>query len=260
MRIYPAIDLRGGRPVRLVRGDPKQETVFGDDPVEVARRWVDAGATWLHVVNLDGAFKSRLGALNSPNIRALQGILSAVEIGIQFGGGIRSLDDMELLLELGVDRLILGTSAVHRPKLVKRAVSELGAEGIVVGIDARQNRVVTHGWTRKSKFNPVDFGQRMRHMGVTRVLYTDVQRDGTLEGVNVEATARLARETRLKVIASGGVASLEDIQSLLAHEADGIEGAIIGRALYTGAIDLAAALELAGDIGEPPEFSTHNQE
>jgi len=244
MIIYPAIDLRQGRCVRLLHGDPKQETVFCDDPAEIARRWAGAGATWLHVVNLDGAFTSRLGALNSPNIRALQEILNAIEAGVQFGGGIRSMDDMELLLELGVDRLILGTSAVRRPKLVRQAIAEFGAEWIVVGIDARRERVVTHGWTKKSKFSPVELGRRMQSMGVVRVLYTDVQRDGTLEGVNVEATARLACETGLKVIASGGVASIEDIRSLMAHETDGIEGAIIGRALYTGDIDLTEALQL----------------
>jgi phosphoribosylformimino-5-aminoimidazole carboxamide ribotide isomerase len=245
MIIYPAIDLRGGRCVRLVHGDPRRETVFGDDPVEIACRWRDAGATWIHLVNLDGAFKSRLGALDSPNIQALKDILSTVDIGVQFGGGIRSLDDMELLLELGVDRLILGTSAVQRPKLVREAVSELGADQIVVGIDARQGKVVTHGWTKKSNLSPIDLGKRMRSMGVTRVLYTDVLRDGTLEGVNVEATAELARATELEVIASGGVASLDDVRALLAHEADGVGGAIIGRALYTGEVNLVEALQLA---------------
>ena len=248
MIIYPAIDLRGGRCVRLVHGDPSQETVFSDDPAETAQRWADAGATWIHCVNLDGAFKSRLGGLDSPNLQALKEILSVVEIGVQFGGGIRSLDDMELLLELGVDRLILGTSAVRRPKLVRRAVEELGAEQLVVGIDARHGQVVTHGWTKKSKFSPIELGQRMRDMGVTRVLYTDVLRDGTLEGVNVEATARLARETGLEVIASGGVASLDDIRALLAHEEDGIGGAIIGRALYSGEVNLVEALQLAQEV------------
>jgi phosphoribosylformimino-5-aminoimidazole carboxamide ribotide isomerase len=245
MIIYPAIDLREGRCVRLVHGDPKQETVFSDDPAEMARRWADAGATWIHVVNLDGAFKSRLGSLDSANIRALRAILDAVEIGIQFGGGIRSLDDMELLLEMGVDRLVLGTSAVRRPKLVRNAVAELGAEQLVVGIDARHGKVVTHGWTKKSKLSPIELGKRMRTMGVARVLYTDVQRDGTLEGVNVEATAELARETDLEVIASGGVASIEDVRALLAHEAEGVGGAIIGRALYTGEVNLMEALQLA---------------
>ena len=245
MIIYPAIDLREGRCVRLVHGDPNQETVFSDDPAEMARRWADAGATWIHVVNLDGAFKSRLGALDSPNIRALREILAAVEIGVQFGGGIRSLDDMELLLEMGVDRLVLGTSAVRRPKLVRNAIRELGADQLVVGIDARQGKVVTHGWTKKSKLSPVELGRRMHSMGVVRVLYTDVQRDGTLEGVNVESTAELARETDLEVIASGGVASIEDVRSLLSYESDGIGGAIIGRALYTGEVNLMEALQLA---------------
>ena len=245
MIIYPAIDLRDGRCVRLVHGDPNRETVFGDDPTEIARRWAEAGATWIHVVNLDGAFKSRLGALDSPNIQALQNILSAVEIGVQFGGGIRSLDDMELLLEMGVDRLVLGTSAVQRPKLVRHAIEDLGADAIVIGLDARQGKVVTHGWAKKTNLTPIELGQRMHSMGVKRALYTDVLRDGTLEGVNVAATAELARATGLEVIASGGVASLDDVRALLAHESDGVGGAIIGRALYTGEVNLMEALQLA---------------
>jgi phosphoribosylformimino-5-aminoimidazole carboxamide ribotide isomerase len=244
MIIYPAIDLRKGRCVRLRHGDPGQETVFSDDPAEVARRWAGAGATWLHVVNLDGALESRLGAPDSAHLEALRRVLNAVETGVQFGGGIRTLDDMELLLEMGVDRLVLGTTAVRRPQLVERALADFGAEQIVVGIDARDGRVATHGWTKMSELSPLELGRQMAGMGVKRVLYTDIRRDGTLEGVNVEATADLARQTGLLVIASGGVATLDDVQALCARQADGIEGAIIGQALYTGAIDLAEAIRL----------------
>lgn len=242
MIIYPAIDLREGRCVRLRHGDPSQETVFSDDPTEIAGRWTAAGTEWLHVVNLDGAFESRLGGKHSPNIDALRSILHATEIGIQFGGGIRSLDDMELLLELGVDRLVLGTSAVNKPRLVRDAVREFGAEQIVVGIDAREGRVATHGWTKTSGLTPAEFGRRMKEAGIVRVLYTDILRDGTLEGVNAEETANLAISTGLLVIASGGVASLKDLETLAIHESSGVEGVIIGKALYTGAVDLAEAL------------------
>jgi len=245
MIIYPAIDLRKGRCVRLQHGDPSRETVFSDDPAEMAQKWAEAGAEWLHVVNLDGAFQSRLGALNSPNIEALKEILHSTEAGVQFGGGIRSMEDMELLLELGVDRLILGTSAVNKPRLVRESIEEFGTEQIIVGIDAREGLVATHGWTKTSGLKPADFGRHMKELGIVRVLYTDIHRDGTMQGVNVEATAHLARETGLKVIASGGVSSLDDVRALRAHADAGVEGVIIGQALYTGTVDLVQALQIA---------------
>jgi phosphoribosylformimino-5-aminoimidazole carboxamide ribotide isomerase len=245
MIIFPAIDLRGGRCVRLRQGDPAQETVFSDNPVEVAQGWAATGAEWLHIVNLDGAFESRLGRLDSPNISMLREILTNVELGVQFGGGIRSMDDMDLLLEMGVDRLILGTSALQNRDLVAQAAGEFGAEAVMVGIDTRGGKVATHGWTKVSQLDPVDFGRRVYQMGISRVLYTDISRDGTLEGVNVAATARLAKETGLLVIASGGVASLNDVRALRACEPAGVEGAIIGSALYTGALDLAQAIRVA---------------
>jgi phosphoribosylformimino-5-aminoimidazole carboxamide ribotide isomerase len=248
MIIYPAIDLRKGRCVRLRHGDPKQETVFSDEPAQVAADWAAAGATWLHVVNLDGAFESRLGGRSSPNIDTLQLILKTVEMGVQFGGGIRSLDDMEMLLEMGVDRLILGTAAVQKPRLIEQAISEFGAESILIGVDARDGQVATHGWTKTSGLGPIELARQMRKRGVIRVLYTDISRDGTLEGVNVEATAELARESGIQVIASGGVASLDDVRALRTHEGEGVEGAIIGSALYTGAISLAQAVRVG--LGE----------
>lgn len=244
MIIYPAIDLRKGRCVRLAQGDPEKETVFCEEPAEMARRWEEAGAFWLHVVNLDGAFSSRLGGAGAPNLRALEAVLSAVDCNVQFGGGIRSLEDMDLLMAMGVDRVVLGTSAVSRPALVEGAVQEFGAERVLVSLDARDGRIVTHGWQKTSALTPAELGRRMAERGVVRCLFTDVARDGMMAGPNVIATAELARETGLKVIASGGISSLDDVRALRAHEGDGIEGAVIGKALYTGAIDLTQALRV----------------
>jgi len=240
MTIYPAVDLRQGRVVRLRQGDPNQETVFGDDPVAVARRWLEAGARWLHVVNLDGALGEE-GA--QANLKALEGIL-ALGAAVQFGGGLRSIADVEKALGMGVARAVLGTAAVENPALVEEAVRRFGAGRIVVALDARGGKVAVRGWKEASAFTPAELGLRMRELGVRRLLYTDVGRDGTLAGVNVEATVALARATGLKIIASGGVNSIEDIVRLKAYEADGIEGVVIGRALYEGRIDLQEALRV----------------
>lgn len=241
MIIYPAIDLRGGRCVRLRQGDEATETVFAADPVEAARRWEAEGAEWLHVVNLDGA----LGRSGAENLRALERILAAVKLAVQFGGGLRSLEDIERLLELGVARVILGTVAVREPQMVAEALARYGPERVSVGIDAREGRVAIHGWVDTADMDALELAERMRELGVTRVVYTDVGRDGMLSGVNVEATARLARHSGLRVIASGGVASVEDIRLLRSHEAEGIEGVIIGMALYRGAVRLEEALQIA---------------
>lgn len=248
MIVYPAIDLRGGRCVRLLQGDFAAETVFAADPVEAARRWAEEGATWLHVVNLDGA----LGRAGAENLAALERILAAVEIPVQFGGGVRSLDDVERLLELGVRRVILGTVAVEQPEIVQEAVSFYGAEQICVGIDAREGLVAIRGWQETSPVDALTLVRTMGDLGVRRIIYTDIARDGTLRGVNVEGTAHLARATGLAVIASGGVATLEDVQRLKAQEETGIEGVIIGMALYRGAIQLAQALRIAQGIGDSP--------
>ena len=240
MIIYPAIDLREGRCVRLRQGDAERETVFGD-PVEMAMRWASRGAEWLHVVNLDGA----LGQSGTANLRALEGIVSAVEIPVQFGGGLRDLDDIARILEMGVTRAILGTIAVKEPAVVAEAINRHGAERICVGIDARSGRVATHGWLATSEIEAIDLAVRMRELGVERIVYTDIARDGMLTGIDVSATAQLASASGLEVIASGGVASLDDIVALREHEVDGIAGVIIGMALYTDAIQLTAALECA---------------
>jgi phosphoribosylformimino-5-aminoimidazole carboxamide ribotide isomerase len=242
--IFPAIDLRRGRCVRLRQGRADEETVYDDDPASVARRWVAEGAEWLHVVNLDGAFGETGGtAGQSLNLQRLAEIHEAVpDTPIQFGGGVRSVADVERALALGATRVILGTVAVAQPAVVAKGIERLGAERIVVGIDARGGRVATHGWRQTSDTTAVALGQAMQQQGVLRVVYTDIARDGMLSGVNIEATADLARATGLRVIASGGVASVEDVQRLKARAADGIEGVIIGQALYTGVVSLAEAI------------------
>jgi phosphoribosylformimino-5-aminoimidazole carboxamide ribotide isomerase len=234
MIIYPAIDLRHGRCVRLVQGDPRAETVVGDDPAAIARRWVGLGAAWLHVVNLDGAF----GEEGSANAVALHAILAAVEAPIQFGGGLRSMADIEAALALGVARVVVGTAAIADPDLLRRALGRWGSERVAVGIDARDGIVATHGWQQSSGVSALDLARRMQALGVTRVVYTDIGRDGTLTGVNAAACAALAAATGLAVIASGGVASLDDIRRVKAVEADGVEGVIVGKALYAGQVDL----------------------
>jgi phosphoribosylformimino-5-aminoimidazole carboxamide ribotide isomerase len=255
MIVFPAIDLRQGRCVRLRQGRAEDETVYGDDPAAVARAWVAQGARWLHVVNLDGAFGTPATGTRRPvNLERLVEICAAVPATpVQFGGGLRSLDDVATALELGATRVILGTVAVQDPGLVAEALQQFGPERIVVGIDARDGRVATHGWQQTTDVTAAVLGQAMRDRGVTTVVYTDIARDGMLSGVNVQATADLARTSGLRVIASGGVASLADLvhlraaQARLAHggSAGRIEGVIVGQALYTGAVSLPDAMEAA---------------
>jgi phosphoribosylformimino-5-aminoimidazole carboxamide ribotide isomerase len=254
--IYPAIDLQRGQVVRLRQGDPGARTVYGDDPAAVARRWEELGAEWLHVVNLDGALEAdtRTGtgtdtrpyATGLPvNLRRLAEIRAATRIPIQFGGGLRELGDVERVLELGATRVVLGTVAVMRPQVVADAVARFGPTRVVAGIDARDGLVATHGWQESSSLDALTVARRMRGLGVLRVVYTDIVRDGMLTGTNVAATAALARDSGLKVIASGGVASIEDIRALAARWTDGIEGVIVGQALYAGVLDLREALAVA---------------
>jgi phosphoribosylformimino-5-aminoimidazole carboxamide ribotide isomerase len=258
--VFPAIDLRGGKCVRLLQGEPGRETVYGKDPIAIARRWADAGAEWLHIVNLDGAFAGTLrgqeSADNLPiNLQRLRDIAAAVDIPIQFGGGPRSLDDIELLLGLGAERVILGTVAVRRPAIVSEAVDRYGPHRIAVSIDARDGIVTTHGWQQKSGVTSADLGREMQQRGVQWTIYTDIARDGMLSGVNVSATVTLATQTGLRVIASGGVASLKDVYALRQVESNGIAGVIIGKALYTGAVDLAQAIATAKRETSPTQSS-----
>jgi len=250
MLVFPAIDLRRGKCVRLRQGEPGAETVYGDDPVAVARRWGAMGAEWLHVVNLDGAFAGALqagqGTEDLPiNLQRLRDIAAAVDLPIQFGGGLRSLDDVELLFNLGARRAILGTVAVQQSDLISEAIDRYGPDRIAIGIDARDGVATTHGWQQMSSVTAVDLGREMSQRGVEWVIYTDISRDGMLSGVNRSATASMAMQTGLRVIASGGVASIEDIHALRKVQANGVAGVIIGKALYTGNIDLAQAIAVA---------------
>jgi phosphoribosylformimino-5-aminoimidazole carboxamide ribotide isomerase len=257
MIVFPAIDLRQGRCVRLRQGRAEDETVYGDDPAAVAQAWVAQGAQWLHVVNLDGAFGSPVrGARRPVNLERLAEIRATVpDTPVQFGGGLRSLQDVDTALELGATRVILGTVAVQDPGLVAEALQRFGPERILVGIDARGDRVATHGWQETSDVTATALGRAMHDRGVATVVYTDIARDGMLSGLNVQATADLARASGLRVIASGGVASLKDLDHLRAAQArlvdigstGIIEGVIIGQALYTGALSLPDAIETAAN-------------
>jgi len=239
MILFPAIDLRHGHCVRLRQGDPRAETIYGDNPVAIARRWVADGASWLHVVNLDGALEDeRASALN---LQALAAILAAVTVPVQFGGGLRGLEAVSRVLDLGVTRVVLGTAALQDPEMVHAAVKRFGCDAIVAGLDAREGRIAIRGWQETTATSAVDLGRRMRELGVERAVYTDIRRDGMLSGPNLPALSALAQESGLRLIASGGIARLEDLQALR-RLGPWLEGAIIGQALYSGAIDLRAAI------------------
>jgi phosphoribosylformimino-5-aminoimidazole carboxamide ribotide isomerase len=238
--IYPAIDLRHGRVVRLQLGNPDRQTVFSDDPVEVARRWQSAGAKWLHIVNLDGAFEEN----GSANWAALEKIAD-LGIPVQFGGGLRTADAVAQAFDRGASRVILGTAALESPELVVELVTRHGGETIVAGIDAQGGHVRTRGWRTETTVSPLVLADSMRAAGVKTIIYTDISRDGVLTGVNVTATASLARNSGLAVIASGGVSSIDDVKRLRTIAAEGITGVIIGRALYEGRVDLVEAIAIA---------------
>ncbi|MHB1354617.1 MAG: 1-(5-phosphoribosyl)-5-[(5-phosphoribosylamino)methylideneamino]imidazole-4-carboxamide isomerase [Anaerolineae bacterium] len=241
MIVYPAIDLRNGHCVRLQQGKFESEVIFASDPCEAAQRWTAEGAEWLHIVNLDGA----LNKAGQVNLDALKRILGETRVPIQFGGGLRNLDDIDYVLKLGVARVVLGTVALQRPEVVAQAVATWGADKVAVGIDARAGIVAVQGWTENSSVLAEELAIRLKGYGIERVIFTDIARDGMLMGVNILATANLAKAAGLRVIASGGVASLSDIVTLSGHEADGVEGVIIGMALYRGAITLGDALKAA---------------
>ena len=237
MILYPAIDLKEGRCVRLLRGDMGSATVFGEDPAAQARAFADAGCRWLHLVDLDGAFAGR-----PMNAGAVEAILAAVDIPVQLGGGVRDRATLEAWLAKGVARVILGTAAVHDPALVREAAAAHPGR-VAVGIDARGGRVAVAGWAEATEMQATDLARRFEDAGVAALIYTDIDRDGAMQGPNVAATAALARAVSIPVIASGGVASLDDLAALKACGAP-LDGAISGRALYEGAIDLGAALRL----------------
>lgn len=239
MIVFPAIDLKSGQVVRLAEGDMARATVYGDNPAEQAVLFAEAGAQFLHVVDLDGAFA---GA--AQNREAVEGILQAFPGHVQLGGGIRTPEAVEGWFNLGVSRIVIGTAALKNPQFVKD-MAKAWPNGIVVAVDARDGMVATEGWAEVSDVSIVDMARRFEDAGVASLLFTDIGRDGLLTGCNVDATVELARQTDLPVIASGGVKGLDDIRLLSIHAADGIEGVITGRALYDGRLDLAAAIAMA---------------
>lgn len=234
MILYPAIDLKGGQCVRLLRGDMAAATVFGDDPAAQAASFQAAGCDWLHLVDLDGAFAGQ-----PVNAAAVEAILARVTVPCQLGGGIRSMTTIGMWLDKGIARVILGSVAVDRPDLVREACAAFPGR-IAVGIDARKGRVATHGWADETEMMAVDLARSFEDAGVAALIYTDIDRDGAMQGPNIEATAALARAVSIPVIASGGVSRLEDLLAL--RDTGVIAGAISGRALYDGALDLGAAL------------------
>jgi phosphoribosylformimino-5-aminoimidazole carboxamide ribotide isomerase len=239
MILFPAIDLKDGHCVRLQRGAMESATVFNADPAAQAKAFTDAGFEWLHCVDLNGAFDGR-----STNADAIKAIRAAIRLPIQLGGGIRDMAGIEGWLAAGITRVILGTAALKNPALVKTAAHKFPGK-IAVGIDARDGKVAVEGWAETSQLEVTDLARRFEDVGVAAIIFTDIARDGMLGGVNAEATAALARAVRIPVIASGGVAGIEDIQSLKAANESNILGVIIGRALYDGRIDPRAALDLA---------------
>jgi phosphoribosylformimino-5-aminoimidazole carboxamide ribotide isomerase len=244
MILFPAIDLKDGRCVRLVRGEMQQATVFNDDPAAQASAFEDQGFAWLHIVDLNGAFAGK--PVNAP---AVEAILGAVSIPVQLGGGIRDLATIETWLDKGVRRVILGTAAVKQPQLVREACAKFPGR-IAVGIDARAGLVALEGWAETSKLAADDLARRFEDAGVAAIIYTDIDRDGVLKGLNLPATAGLARATSIPVIASGGLAGIEDIMALLRPEHAMLEGAIAGRALYDGRLDAREALSLLAQVGK----------
>ena len=239
MLIFPAIDIRDGKCVRLFKGDFAQETVFSDKPAEMAQKWESQGAQFLHLVDLDGALA---GA--SRNLETVKEILAAVDIPVELGGGIRTMENIDEVLALGVRRVILGSVAVKNPALVKEACAKYG-DRIVVGIDAKDGIVAVDGWGVSGDVDVTTLAKEMKKAGVKTIIYTDISRDGTLEGVNVEATAKLARESGVNIVASGGVKSTADIEALKPYEKDGIDGVIVGKSIYMGTLDLQQAIEIA---------------
>ncbi len=242
MIIFPAIDLKDGRCVRLKRGEMETATVFNDDPAAQARAFADAGFEWLHCVDLNGAFEGR-----SANAEAVKAIRAAVKLPIQLGGGIRDMKGVEAWLDAGITRVILGTAALTDPAFVRQAARAFPGR-IVVGADAKGGRIATQGWAETTELTPAELGERFEDAGVAAILFTDVDRDGLMYGINVRATAALARSVNIPVIASGGVSGLADIEALLATGEPNIAGIVIGRALYDGQIEAKTALALVNSV------------
>lgn len=235
MRIYPAIDIKDGNCVRLLQGRFSDITVYGDNPAEMAKKWESLGGEYIHVVDLDGALKG-----HGVNAEAIKKICESVNVPVQTGGGIRTMEDIKKKLDCGISRVIIGTKAVSDSEFVKRAVNEYG-EKIVIGIDAKDGMVAVEGWEKTSDFTAIEFAKKMVAIGVKTIVYTDIATDGTLAGPNTAAMAQMASEVGADIIASGGVGSLDHIKSLVPT---GVEGVIVGRALYTGNVRLEEAVKI----------------
>lgn len=247
--IFPAIDLKEGKCVRLERGVMSTAIVYSEDPVATAKRWQAEGAQWVHVVDLDGAM-----ARSPRNREAVAAIVRSVDVGVQVGGGVRTLETLAAYVEMGVRRLVLGTAAHSDPDFVVQACEHFPGQ-VVLGIDSRGGRVAVEGWSRTTPLDPVELARKYDSLPLAAVVYTDIHRDGMQTGPNIEATRKLAQAIRTPVVASGGVGQLEHLRALLALEADGVAGVIIGRALYTGNIRLSEALALAGERARKQNFS-----
>ncbi|MFD1358854.1 1-(5-phosphoribosyl)-5-[(5-phosphoribosylamino)methylideneamino]imidazole-4-carboxamide isomerase [Fictibacillus halophilus] len=234
--LYPAIDMRGGKCVRLLQGDYNQETVYGDSPFDMAKQFADQGAEWIHMVDLDGAKDGK--KINHEHVIR---VAKELPVKVQIGGGIRSMDDVAYYLDAGVDRVILGSAAVSNPEFVREALNRYGGSRVAIGLDARDGFVATEGWLETSHIMAVDLAKRLVEEGAETFIFTDISKDGMLQGPNVEAIGELARITGKEVIASGGVSSIDDLVSLKKDERN-IAGAIIGKALYTGRFTLSDAL------------------
>ena len=244
MLLIPAIDLKDGHCVRLKQGDMDQSTTFGEDPVVMASKWIGQGARRLHLVDLNGAFAGQ-----PQNEKAIRRILKEVgsAVDVQLGGGIRDLDTIERYLDAGLRYVIIGTAAIRNPGFLQDACTAFGGH-IIVGLDARDGKVATDGWSKLTRHDVVDLGKKFEDFGVESIIYTDIGRDGMLTGINVEATVKLAQALTIPVIASGGLSSMDDIEALCAVEDEGIEGVICGRAIYSGDLDFAAAQERADEL------------
>lgn len=233
--LYPAIDIRGGKCVRLIQGDYNQETVYNDSPLEAALAWAEQGGKWIHLVDLDGA-----KAGEPVNHQLIGDIARSVKAPVQTGGGLRTVENVERLLELGVSRVIIGTAAIEDRPFVEEVLRRFG-EQVAIGIDARNGYVATRGWLETSEVKAEDLAVQLAELGAKTFIFTDISRDGMMQGPNVEAIVRLAQVSGQSVIASGGVSRYEDLEALAAHADKGVAGAIIGKALYTGSIELAEA-------------------
>ena len=246
MLLIPAIDLKDGHCVRLKQGDMDQATTFGEDPAAMARRWVDAGARRLHLVDLNGAFAGK-----PKNFAAIKAILKEVgdDIPVQLGGGIRDMDTIEKYIDSGLRYVIIGTAAVKNPGFLKDACSAFGGH-IIVGLDAKDGKVATDGWSKLTGHEVADLGKKFQDWGVESIIYTDIGRDGMLSGINIDATVKLAQALTIPVIASGGLGSMCDIEQLCAVESEGVEGVICGRAIYSGDLDFAAAQARADTLAD----------